>query len=61
MQNNRFAISTPVELQSASKTLAQKGVAAGIPGIQVDGMDALAVYTVSKEDVNVQLMVKVLH
>lgn len=49
VQNNRFAISTPVELQSASKTLAQKGVAAGIPGIQVDGMDALAVYTAVKE------------
>ncbi len=49
VQNNRFAISTPVDLQSASKTLAQKGVAAGIPGIQVDGMDALAVYTAIKE------------
>ncbi|PEO51072.1 pyruvate dehydrogenase (acetyl-transferring) E1 component subunit alpha [Bacillus sp. AFS026049] len=49
VQNNRFAISTPVDLQSASKTLAQKGVAAGIPGIQVDGMDALAVYTAVKE------------
>lgn len=49
VQNNRFAISTPVDLQSAAKTLAQKGVAAGIPGIQVDGMDALAVYTATKE------------
>lgn len=49
VQNNRFAISTPVDLQSAAKTLAQKGVAAGIPGIQVDGMDALAVYTAVKE------------
>ena len=39
VQNNRFAISTPVEKQSAAKTLAQKAVAAGIPGIQVDGMD----------------------
>ncbi|WP_342430446.1 pyruvate dehydrogenase (acetyl-transferring) E1 component subunit alpha [Neobacillus sp. FSL H8-0543] len=44
IQNNRFAISTPVEKQSASATLAQKAVAAGIPGIQVDGMDPLAVY-----------------
>lgn len=49
VQNNRFAISTPVDKQSAAKTLAQKGVAAGIPGIQVDGMDALAVYTAVKE------------
>jgi pyruvate dehydrogenase E1 component alpha subunit len=44
IQNNRFAISTPVDKQSAAKTLAQKAVAAGIPGIQVDGMDPLAVY-----------------
>ncbi|MEH7156131.1 pyruvate dehydrogenase (acetyl-transferring) E1 component subunit alpha [Neobacillus drentensis] len=44
VQNNRFAISTPVDKQSAAKTLAQKAVAAGIPGIQVDGMDPLAVY-----------------
>jgi pyruvate dehydrogenase E1 component alpha subunit len=48
-QNNRFAISTPVEKQSAAKTLAQKAVAAGIPGIQVDGMDALAVYVATKD------------
>ncbi len=43
-QNNRFAISVPVEKQTAAKTLAQKAVAAGIRGIQVDGMDVLAVY-----------------
>jgi pyruvate dehydrogenase E1 component alpha subunit len=49
IQNNRFAISTPVELQSAAKTLAQKAVAAGIPGVQVDGMDPLAVYAVVAE------------
>ncbi|MCM3707471.1 MULTISPECIES: pyruvate dehydrogenase (acetyl-transferring) E1 component subunit alpha [Cytobacillus] len=49
VQNNRFAISTPVEKQSAAKTIAQKAVAAGIPGIQVDGMDPLAVYTAVRE------------
>ena len=49
VQNNRFAISTPVELQTAAKTLAQKAVAAGIAGIQVDGMDPLAVYVATKE------------
>jgi pyruvate dehydrogenase E1 component alpha subunit len=49
VQNNRFAISTPVEKQSAAKTIAQKGVAAGIPGIQVDGMDPLAVYAAVRE------------
>jgi pyruvate dehydrogenase E1 component alpha subunit len=49
VQNNRFAISTPVEKQSAAKTIAQKAVAAGILGIQVDGMDPLAVYAAVKE------------
>ena len=49
VQNNRFAISTPVEKQTAAKTLAQKAVAAGIEGIQVDGMDVLAVYAATKE------------
>ncbi len=49
VQNNRFAISTPVEKQSAAKTIAQKAAAAGIPGFQVDGMDVLAVYQVVKE------------
>lgn len=49
VQNNHFAISTPVEKQSAAKTIAQKAVAAGIPGIQVDGMDALAVYAAVRE------------
>lgn len=49
VQNNRFAISTPVEKQSAASTLAQKAAAAGIPGIQVDGMDPLAVYVAVKE------------
>src|SRR5699024_12133746 len=42
------AISVPVESQSASKTLAQKSVAAGIEGFQVDGMDPLAVYAVTQ-------------
>jgi pyruvate dehydrogenase E1 component alpha subunit len=41
--NNKWAISVPIEMQTASKTLAQKSVAAGIPGIQVDGNDIIAV------------------
>jgi len=49
IQNNRFAISTPVAKQSAAKTLAQKAVAAGIPGIVVDGMDPLAVYAATHD------------
>ncbi|WP_060209609.1 pyruvate dehydrogenase (acetyl-transferring) E1 component subunit alpha [Sporosarcina koreensis] len=49
VQNNQYAISTPRELQTAAKTLAQKGVAAGIPSILVDGMDALAVYVATRD------------
>jgi len=49
VQNNRFAISTPVEKQSAARTIAQKAAAAGIPGIQVDGMDVLAVYAATMD------------
>ncbi|MBM7598741.1 pyruvate dehydrogenase E1 component alpha subunit [Virgibacillus halotolerans] len=48
VQNNYFAISVPVEQQTAAKTLAQKAVAAGIEGIQVDGMDVLAMYAATK-------------
>lgn len=49
VQNNYFAISVPVELQTAAKTLAQKAVAAGVEGYQVDGMDPLAVYVATKK------------
>ena len=49
VQNNRFAISVPVEKQSAAKTIAQKSVAMGIPGFLVDCMDVLAVYKVVQE------------
>ncbi|PWG00380.1 pyruvate dehydrogenase (acetyl-transferring) E1 component subunit alpha [Levilactobacillus bambusae] len=49
VQNNKYAISVPRKVQTAAPTLAQKAVAAGIPGIQVDGMDALAVYSAAKQ------------
>jgi pyruvate dehydrogenase E1 component alpha subunit len=43
INNNQWAISVPLGLQTASETLAQKAIAAGIPGEQVDGNDAVAV------------------
>lgn len=49
VQNNQFAISTPRDQQTAAKTVAQKAVAAGIPGVFVDGMDPLAVYAVTRD------------
>jgi pyruvate dehydrogenase E1 component alpha subunit len=50
-QNNHWAISIPVAKQTRSKTLAQKALAYGMPGIQVDGNDVLAVYAAAKEAV----------
>ncbi len=41
--NNQWAISLPISEQTATATLAQKAIAAGIPGMQVDGNDVLAV------------------
>jgi len=41
--NNQWAISVPRSTQSAAATLAQKAIAAGIPGEQVDGNDLIAV------------------
>jgi pyruvate dehydrogenase E1 component alpha subunit len=48
-QNNQWAISVPRKRQTASRTLAQKALGYGFPGIQVDGNDVLAVYRASRE------------
>jgi 2-oxoisovalerate dehydrogenase E1 component subunit alpha len=40
--NNQWAISVPLRLQTASQTLAQKAIAAGFAGEQVDGNDVIA-------------------
>lgn len=50
-QNNGWAISCPVEKQTASDGFAIKGEAYGIPGVTVDGNDVLAVYRVVSEAV----------
>jgi pyruvate dehydrogenase E1 component alpha subunit len=51
IQNNQWAISIPFKKQTNSRTIAQKALAYGIPGIQVDGNDILAVYVASLEAV----------
>jgi TPP-dependent pyruvate/acetoin dehydrogenase alpha subunit len=43
IENNQFAYSTPLRMQSNSETFAQKAVGYGIPGVTVDGTDVLAV------------------
>ena len=50
-QNNQWAISIPRNQQTRSKTIAQKALAYGLPGIQVDGNDLLAVYAAADEAV----------
>ena len=44
IENNQFAYSTPLTMQSNSATFADKAVAYGIPGTKVDGTDVLAVH-----------------
>jgi len=49
--NNQWAISTPLEAQTRAETIADKAVGYGIPGVRVDGLDVLAVYTAAREAV----------
>ena len=51
VQNNQWAISIPLKKQTHSRTIAQKALAYGFPGLQVDGNDVLAVYAASREAV----------
>src|SRR3954454_3797527 len=44
IENNQFAYSTPVRLQSNTDTFAVKAAAYGIPGVTVDSTDVLAVH-----------------
>lgn len=48
-QNNQYAISVPRTRQTASETIAQKALAYGIEGVQVDGNDIFAVYKATKD------------
>ncbi|MHC4815688.1 MAG: pyruvate dehydrogenase (acetyl-transferring) E1 component subunit alpha [Planctomycetota bacterium] len=50
-ENNHWAISVPLQQQTASETIAAKAQAYGMPGVRVDGNDVLAVYRVCKEAV----------
>ena len=48
-QNNGWAISTTIQQQTASETLAQKAIAYGFPGVQCDGNDLFAVYATVRD------------
>jgi TPP-dependent pyruvate/acetoin dehydrogenase alpha subunit len=51
IENNQYAYSTPLRMTSNSETLSAKAVAYGIPGVTVDGTDALAVHDAVAEAV----------
>jgi pyruvate dehydrogenase E1 component alpha subunit len=51
VENNQYAYSTPLRLQTASPDLSIKAQAYGIPGVTVDGTDVLAVYDATAEAV----------
>jgi 2-oxoisovalerate dehydrogenase E1 component alpha subunit len=48
VENNKYAISVPIEKQLASETVADRGQSYGMPGFTVDGNDPLAVYEAVK-------------
>ena len=49
VNNNQWAISIPRDIQTGAKTVAQKAIAAGIQGVQVDGNDIIAVRSAVSE------------
>src|SRR5688572_19074709 len=52
VENNGYAYSTPLSMQTAVKELKDKALAYGIPGEQADGNDVLATYEVTKRAVD---------
>jgi pyruvate dehydrogenase E1 component alpha subunit len=52
IENNGWAISLPRSKQTVAQTLAQKAIAAGIPAMQVDGNDVIAVYKATKDAIS---------
>ena len=49
INNNRWAISVPLERQSGTTVLADKARAGGFPGVRVDGNDVVAVHAAVDE------------
>ncbi|MBY5164217.1 pyruvate dehydrogenase (acetyl-transferring) E1 component subunit alpha [Nitriliruptoria bacterium AS10] len=52
VQNNQWAISVPLDQQTAAPTLAHKAVGYGMPGHHCDGNDVLATYAVTRKAVD---------
>lgn len=51
-ENNRYAISVPLDKQVACENIADRAAGYGFPGVTVDGNDPLAVYEVVKQAVD---------
>jgi acetoin:2,6-dichlorophenolindophenol oxidoreductase subunit alpha len=50
-ENNGWAISAPIREQSPTQNIADRAAAYGVPGVVVDGQDALAVHAAMSEAV----------
>lgn len=49
VENNKYAISVPLEKQVACEKISDRAIGYGMPGITVDGNDPLAVYEAVKQ------------
>ncbi len=52
LENNQWAISVPVERQTANTNFYEKAAGYGMPGVRVDGNDVLAMYQATKEAID---------
>lgn len=52
VNNNQWAISTPREIQTGAETIAQKAIAAGFEGEQIDGRDVIAMRYAAENALN---------
>src|SRR5438309_3012623 len=52
VESNHYAYSTPTNMQTAVRNLAEKAAAFGVPGYIVDGNDVIACYEVTKQAVD---------
>jgi 2-oxoisovalerate dehydrogenase E1 component alpha subunit len=51
-ENNSYAISVPIRLQTANADIADRAAGYGIPGVTVDGTDVPAAYTACRDAVD---------
>lgn len=51
-ENNRWSVATPLEEWSPTDTIAERAAAYGVPGVEVDGSDAVAVFEAMSEAVD---------